>query len=165
MSAAAMNALKKVPFPLFGTAATAIAFTTRKASILPKLAPWGLPLGLGGLWFVWPAVDEEWKQSFSAPAAPAAAAPEEKKVELSEEAIEKIDKAYVVEVKELTEVEKAVVKATAGGDFSLLEKEWDTFQEKASNPNEDDDDDDEDDDDDDDEEEEEGEEGDDDDEE
>ncbi len=61
MSAAAI--LKSIPVPLFGSASTAIAFTSRKVAILPKFAPWAVPLTTGGLWFVWPAVDDEWKQS------------------------------------------------------------------------------------------------------
>lgn len=155
-----INSLKKIPFPIFGTASTAITFTSRKATILPKLAPWALPAGAGALWFVWPAVDEEWKQSLgfssSAPApAPAPAPAKEEKVELSQEALAKVEKAYVVETKELTEDEKAVVKAVANGDYTLLEKEWDSFQEKASVPGDGDDDEDEDDDDEDEEDEEE----------
>ena len=151
MSAFVLNSLKKVPFPLFGSASTALAFSSRKASLLPKFAPWAVAGGVGALWFVWPAVDEEWKQSwgFSSTAAPPVAAPEEKKVELSPAALEKVEKAYVVETKELTQDEKDVVKAVAAGDYSLLEKEWDAFQEKASVPGDGDDDDEDDDDEDD----------------
>ncbi len=160
MSAAILNSLKKVPLPLFGSASTAVAWASPKLRALPKLGPWALPLSVGGLWFVWPAVDEEWKQSIglgSSPAEPAAAAPAPK-VELSDEAKEKIEKAYVVEAhgevkKELTEEEKAVMKAVAAGDYSLLEKEWEAFQEKACVPGDGDDDDDDDDDDEEDEEE------------
>ncbi len=74
MSAAApiLNSLKKVPFPLFGTASTAVAWARPKISALPKLAPWGLPLSVGGLWFVWPAVDEEWKQNMGISSPPPA---------------------------------------------------------------------------------------------
>ena len=57
------NVLKKVPVPLFGTAATAVQFGAKKATSAPRYAQWGVPLAAGGLWFVWPAVDEEWKQS------------------------------------------------------------------------------------------------------
>ena len=140
-----LNSLKKVPVPLFGSASTAVAWTGRKVTRLPKLAPWALPLSVGGLWFVWPAVDEEWKQSigFGSPPPAEPAPPAEKKVELSDEAKAKIENAYVVEgevKKELTEEEKAVVKAVAAGDFSLLEKEWESFHVKAMNPEEDDDD-------------------------
>ena len=167
-SAALLNSLKRVPVPLFGSATTAVAWTGRKLSLLPKLAPWALPLSMGGMWFVWPAVDEEWKQSIglgSSPAAAAAPAPaeEEKKVELSQDAKEKIEKAYVVEEsgeekEELTDDEKAVMKAVAAGDYSVLEKDWDAFQQKAMVPGDGDDDDDDEEDDEDDEDEEEDEE-------
>jgi hypothetical protein len=51
--------------------------------------------------------------------------------------MDKVEKAYVVEEKHLTEQEKNVVKAIGKGDFSELEKEWDNFQIKAENPEED----------------------------
>ena len=161
MSGSLLNILRKLPAPIFGNAAVAMKFGMKKATGAPKFAPWGLPLAVGGLWFVWPAVDEEWKQSIGFGDAPASAAPaaaEEKKEEpivLTEEAQEKVEKAYVVEVVELTEDEKAVMKAAESGDFTLLEKEWDSFTVKTMNPEEDDDDDDDDDDEDDEEDEEE----------
>lgn len=163
MSASLLNTLKKVPVPLFGTAATALQFGCKKVSSAPRYAQWAAPVVAGGLWFVWPAVDEEWKQSIgfgSSAAAPAAAPSQEKKEEpivLSDEAKEKIEKAYVVESEELSDDEKAVLKAVSKGDFSALEKDWDNFQEKASIPGDgDDDDDDEDEDDEDEDEDDEG---------
>jgi hypothetical protein len=161
MSATAiLNTLKKVPAPIFGTAAIAMGFTSRKAAALPRYAQWGLPALVGGLWFVWPAVDEEWKQSvgISPAAAPpaadedAAAAGAEAPVpsalaSLSDEAQAKVESAHLPEPeKALTEEEKAVMKAISEGDFSELEKEWDNFAVKTMNPNDDDDDDDDDDD-------------------
>ncbi len=156
MSAQLLNILKKVPAPIFGNAAVAAKFGMQKATSAPRYAPWALPAVVGGLWFVWPAVDEEWKQSFGSSGDEAA--PEEKKEEpvvLSEEAQEKVEKAYVVETVELTEEEKSVMKAVEKGDFSALEKEWDSFTVKAMNPEDDDDDDDDEDDDEDEDEEEE----------
>ena len=166
MSASLLNVLKKFPAPLFGNAAIAAKFGMQKASRAPRYAPWALPAVVGGLWFVWPAVDEEWKQSIGIGSAPAeAAAPaakdEAKGVEpiiLSEEAKEKVEKAYVVETVELTEEEKAVMKSVAQGDFTVLEKDWETFNVKAMNPEEDDDDDDDEEEEDEEEEDEEGEE-------
>jgi len=151
MSASLLNVLKKVPVPIFGTAATALQFGGRKAASAPRYAQWAVPAVVGGLWFVWPAVDEEWKQSIfgSSPeetsAAPAADQKEEPVV-LSEDAKEKIEKAYVVETVELTDEEKAVMKAVEKGDFSDLEKDWEAFQVKAQVPGDGDDDDDDDDD-------------------
>mmetsp|Transcript_2929 Transcript_2929/g.5492 ORF Transcript_2929/g.5492 Transcript_2929/m.5492 type:complete len:176 (+) Transcript_2929:77-604(+) len=150
MSASVLNTLKKIPVPLFGTAATAFKFGSKKVSSAPRYAQWVAPVVAGGLWFVWPAVDEEWKQSIglgSSSAAPEAKSAPEKKEEpvvLSAEAKEKIEKAYVVETEELSDDEKAVLKAVGKGDFSALEKDWDSFQEKASIPGDGDDDDDED---------------------
>ena len=33
---------------------------------LASLAPWGLPLGMFGMWFIWPAVKPEFKVSIGA---------------------------------------------------------------------------------------------------
>jgi len=153
MSASLLNVLKKVPAPIFGTAATALQFGVRKAASAPRYAQWAVPAVVGGLWFVWPAVDEEWKQSiFSSSTEEASAAPDaeqkEEPVVLSEDAKEKIEKAYVVEAPvELTDEEKAVMKAVEKGDFSDLEKDWEEFQVKAQVPGDGDDDDDDDNDD------------------
>ena len=151
--AAILNTLKKVPMPIFGTAATAVSFGTRKAASAPRYAAWGVPVVAGGLWFVWPAVDEEWKQTTfgSGPAAEESAAAAEEKpvvVELTEAAMTKVETAHLPEPeKALTEEEKAVMKAMSEGDFTELEKEWDAFAAKAMNPEDDDDDDDDDEDD------------------
>jgi len=152
MSVYIINVLKKVPLPLFGNAATAAIFSTRKAGTLTRLAPWGVPLGGGALWFVWPAVDQEWKDETGFGSARPAVLKEEEKIELSDEAISKIESAYVVDEHHLSEEEQSVMNAMAEGDFTSLEKDWDEFQLRASNPNDDDDDDDDDDDEDDDEE-------------
>ena len=37
---------------------------------LASLAPWGLPLGMFGMWFIWPAVKPEFKISIGAMKAP-----------------------------------------------------------------------------------------------
>jgi hypothetical protein len=148
MSASLLNVLKLVPVPIFGTAATAFQFGAKKATSAPRYAQWALPAVAGGIWFVWPAVDEEWKQSIlsgSSAEELAATSADESKVVLSEEAKEKIEKAYVVEsesetAESFSDAEKEVMKAAQMGDFTLLEKEWDSFQLKASNPEEDDDD-------------------------
>jgi hypothetical protein len=140
MNASLLNTLKKVPAPLFGSAAVAVQFGARKASAAPRFAPWALPAIAGGLWFVWPAVDEEWKKSVfgSSSSSESTPAPETKpEIELDQKVMDKVEKAYVVEEKHLTEQEKNVVKAIGKGDFSELEKEWDNFQIKAENPEED----------------------------
>ena len=94
-------------------------------------------------------MDEEWKQSIGIgsssadPAAsPAAEDQKEEPIVLSEEAVEKVEKAYVVETVELTDAEKEAMKSVEKGDFTVFEKDWDNFNLKAMNPEEDDDDDD-----------------------
>ena len=126
-----------------------------KAKILPRFAGWSVPLAIGGLWFVWPAVDDNWKieMGFKADpeaAAKAAAAAEEaakaKKVELPPEAIAKVEDAYKSEAHVETEDDKMLTKAASSGEYSELETKWDEFIVKSTKPGEDDDDDDEDDD-------------------
>jgi hypothetical protein len=100
MSTRLLSALKKIPVPLFGTAAAAFQFGSRKAASVPRYALWGAPLVSGGLWFVWPAIDEEWKESFgneplsSDPTPPPAEekqqeeeVKEQEKVEIEEESV------------------------------------------------------------------------------
>ena len=106
----------------------------------------------GAMWFIWPAVSDEFKVSIGMlpdPEAGATAAvaggSAAKAVELSEEAQEKVDNAYkshdqVVEEK-MSDEEKAVLKAVEKGDFGVLDNDWDQFMEKSIKPGEDDDDD------------------------
>jgi len=81
----------------------------------------------------------------------AAAAP--KKVELSADAVAKVEDAYKSEEHVETEDDKMLAKASATGDYTHFEEKWEAFTEKAIRPGEDDDEDDDDDDDDDDEDE------------
>mmetsp|Transcript_10860 Transcript_10860/g.23993 ORF Transcript_10860/g.23993 Transcript_10860/m.23993 type:complete len:173 (-) Transcript_10860:401-919(-) len=153
--------INTMPLPLFGSARTATAFVGAKAKMLPKLAGWAVPLGVGALWFVWPAVDDTWKMEMGLKADPqaaakaveAAAAEAPKAVELSPEAVAKVEDAYkapeVVVTEEEKTADKLMAKAADSGDYSELEGQWDAFLEKAIKPGEDDDEDEEDDEDDD----------------
>jgi len=76
-------------------------------------------------------------------------------VELSSEAMEKVESAYKAGEVVESEADKLMAKGAATGDFTYLESQWEEFNEKAIRPGEDDDEDDDDDDDEDDEEEEE----------
>eukprot|EP00563_Minutocellus_polymorphus_P001026 CAMPEP_0181039722 /NCGR_PEP_ID=MMETSP1070-20121207/10643_1 /TAXON_ID=265543 /ORGANISM="Minutocellus polymorphus, Strain NH13" /LENGTH=179 /DNA_ID=CAMNT_0023117637 /DNA_START=137 /DNA_END=676 /DNA_ORIENTATION=+ len=162
------KSLLRIPVPLFGTAASALTLGMKKATAAPRYAMWALPGAAGAMWFIWPAVSDDFKISLGMlpdPEAEAAAAADASAaktaavvpavtVELSEEAQEKVDNAYksddqVVEEK-MSDEEKAVLKAVEKGDFDVLDNDWDQFMEKSIKPGEDDDDDDEDDDDDDD---------------
>mmetsp|Transcript_138 Transcript_138/g.208 ORF Transcript_138/g.208 Transcript_138/m.208 type:complete len:81 (-) Transcript_138:246-488(-) len=53
----------KLPTPIFGTVELASSYVWRKASATPKFAGWAAPGVFGVLWFVWPAVDDEFKIS------------------------------------------------------------------------------------------------------
>ncbi|KAL7472499.1 hypothetical protein ACHAXS_012846 [Conticribra weissflogii] len=138
-----------MPLPLFGSARTAAAFTIAKARTLPRFAGWALPLATGALWFVWPAVDDQWKIDMGIKADPAAAAKaaaaaeeEAKKsapVQLSADATKKVETAYKAHVVEETEDDKLLAEAAKKGDFSFLEEKWEAFNEKAIKPGEDDD--------------------------
>ncbi len=44
MNASLLNTLKKVPAPLFGSAAVAFQFGASKASAVPRFVPWALPV-------------------------------------------------------------------------------------------------------------------------
>ena len=111
------------------------------------------------MWFIWPAVSDDFKISIGMlpdPEAEAASSSADSKapavapaVELSEEAQEKVENAYkshdqIVEEK-MSDEEKAVLKAVEKGDLSALDNDWDEFMAKAIKPGEDDDDDDDDD--------------------
>lgn len=63
-------AVGTLPVPLFGSVRTASAFACAKSREIPRLAGWVVPLSTGGLWFVWPAVDDEWKISLGLKSAP-----------------------------------------------------------------------------------------------
>lgn len=114
------------------------------------------------MWFIWPAVSDDFKISIgmlpdpeaeaassSADASASSKAPAvAPAVELSEEAQEKVENAYkshdqIVEEK-MSDEEKAVLKAVEKGDFGALDNDWDEFMTKAIKPGEDDDDDDDD---------------------
>mmetsp|Transcript_14891 Transcript_14891/g.30331 ORF Transcript_14891/g.30331 Transcript_14891/m.30331 type:complete len:180 (+) Transcript_14891:238-777(+) len=150
MAASLARLLNTMPLPLFGSARTAAAFTIAKARALPRFAGWALPLATGALWFVWPAVDEQWKIDMGIKADPeaaakaAAAAEEEAKksapVQLSAEATKKVETAYKAHVVEETDDDKLLAEAAKKGDFSFLEDKWEAFNEKAIKPGEDDDD-------------------------
>mmetsp|Transcript_30367 Transcript_30367/g.68034 ORF Transcript_30367/g.68034 Transcript_30367/m.68034 type:complete len:169 (-) Transcript_30367:77-583(-) len=143
-----------LPLPLFGSVATAGAYGLSKARALPRFAGWAVPLSVGALWFVWPAVDDGWKIEMGFKADPeaakkaaeeaAAAAPA--KVELSSEAMAKIESAYVPASAGDDEGDALLKSAMATGDYSKLEEKWEAFTIKAVKPGEDDDDDDDDDD-------------------
>jgi hypothetical protein len=165
MSASLVRLINTLPVPIFGSTRTAAMFVTAKAKALPRMVGWAAPLGAGALWFIWPAVDDEWKIEMGIKADPQAAAKAAEEaaaaaptiVELSAEAEAKVEDAYKAHehVETETEDDNYLAKAAVSGDYAELEEKWDAFVVKVTQPGEDDDDEDEDDDDDDEEEEEE----------
>ena len=61
MLQALTRAIHPLPLPLFGSVGTASMFLCAKSKMIPRLIGWTVPLSVGGLWFVWPAVDDNWK--------------------------------------------------------------------------------------------------------
>ena len=100
------------------------------------MAGWALPLGAGALWFVWPAVNDEWK---IAAAAKEASASQKKVEDLPPAVMAKVEAAHKEHAAVETEEDKALVKMARSGDFSALESQWEEFAEKSSRPGEDDD--------------------------
>ena len=170
MAASLTRLIRTLPVPLFGSLNTAVSFTIAKSKALPRMAGWTVPLAIGGLWFVWPAVDDGWKIEMGfksdpeAAAAAAAAAQEnaaasketESKITLSEEAMVKVENAYKAHEHNVdTDDDKLLSVAVKTGDYTALEEKWEEFNEKAIRPGEDDDEDEDEDDEDEEEEEEE----------
>mmetsp|Transcript_8118 Transcript_8118/g.18833 ORF Transcript_8118/g.18833 Transcript_8118/m.18833 type:complete len:166 (-) Transcript_8118:132-629(-) len=149
-STAMLNALSRFPLPQFGSVATLVLWGRHSSRSLGPASLWSFPFIVGGTWFMWPAIDPEFKQSIgiSGPdaklkAAEAAAdAARTSGVPLDNQAKAAIANAYKAAAPTAADME--VSKQIASGDFSALEKEWDAFAHKAAIPGEEDDDDDED---------------------
>ena len=150
MAASLTRLIKTLPIPLFGSLNTAASFACAKSKALPRMVGWVVPLAIGGLWFVWPAVDDGWKIQMGLkadPEAALAAAAEKaaadkaasKNNELSKLASNpKVENAYKAHEHHETEDDIMLVKAANSGDFSYLEEKWEAFNEKAIKPGEDD---------------------------
>ena len=109
----------------------------------------------GALWFIWPAVDDEWKISIGLKADPEAAAKaaeavrsaQPSKAAVEEKAMATLPAAALKEIEDApkahahveTDEDKLFAKAAASGDFTYLEEKWETFAEKSSRPGEEDD--------------------------
>jgi len=146
-----------VPFPIFGTVATVTQWARHSSRSLYPGIGWALPAIVGGMWFIWPAVDPEWKLEMGITKA-SKTADEIKEISLTfdEDAqwaianAHKTPEDFKPSVKDLQ-----VQKEMRRGITTTLENEWDTFISRAIKPGEDDDDDDDDDDEDEDEDDEE----------
>jgi len=56
-----MNTLSKVGVPLFGNAKTAVSYISQKAKSVPRYKNWAVPGVIGGGWFIWPAITDDFK--------------------------------------------------------------------------------------------------------
>jgi len=54
----------KLPVPFFGNLNLTVNFVTHHLTALPRFAPWGAGAGLGAVWFVWPALTQDFKAGF-----------------------------------------------------------------------------------------------------
>mmetsp|Transcript_32646 Transcript_32646/g.47914 ORF Transcript_32646/g.47914 Transcript_32646/m.47914 type:complete len:201 (+) Transcript_32646:149-751(+) len=59
--------LGHLPLPVFGSVRLAFQWGKTKMYKIPKYVPWLVPITIGGLWFIWPAVNisEETKRAWS----------------------------------------------------------------------------------------------------
>ena len=153
-SASILRLIGNTPVPLFGSLATALAWSTPKFKALPRFAGWTLPLGVGALWFIWPAVDDGWKVSVGILPDPQHAAAAKQPIGVSKEKGQVMDVPADI-VAKVTAIHHAegegeedmgpdlVAIAASSGDYSALQAKWETFFVKSTNPGEDDDDEDE----------------------
>jgi hypothetical protein len=156
MSFSLPSIVAKIPLPIFGSGTIAASSTYSAAKSLPRYAPWIVPTVAGALWFIWPAVGDETKIAWGIQKDPAAvgkpavtAAPSATKVSvenLDSSAKKAIEQAYLhhgsgsstysgpdpVPLDTITRAKRAQ------GDFSDLQKDWETFHQDALKYNEED---------------------------
>mmetsp|Transcript_62271 Transcript_62271/g.73768 ORF Transcript_62271/g.73768 Transcript_62271/m.73768 type:complete len:158 (-) Transcript_62271:216-689(-) len=139
MSASMLNLLSKIPVPLFSNARIATQFALQKSHDIPKFAPMGGALAIGGAWLIWPALTDEFKIDLGIMADPEAVAQ-------SGTATADVDKKEVMSGVAATSQKVDVWAAVeAKGDFSHLESGWEKFAVDSLKGDDEDDDDDDDD--------------------
>jgi hypothetical protein len=142
--------IAKIPLPLFGSAAVAASTGLSKAKKLPQFAPWILPAVAGAAWFIWPAIDDETKIAWGIKSDPTAASnpPPAATIsvkDLDSSAKKAIEHAYLHHGDSPytgpapVTVDPIIRAKRAHGDFSDLQKDWDSFHREALSYNEEDD--------------------------
>jgi hypothetical protein len=129
------SGLGRIPVPVFGSVATLTTWARYSSRSMVPAIPWAFPLVVGGLWFIWPAVDEEFKidMGFMKNPNPAPAPVEEVKLDaVAKKAVENAYKPHEEE-RRPSEKEVEVEKELRKGNFTPLEKDWDDFLAKVSN--------------------------------
>ena len=126
-----IKAVRSIPVPQFGNLTSMAEYGRNlgRCFMQPEMVPWAFTGIVGGAWFIWPALDDEWKQSWGFGTKDTelvvVAVPEAKgQVHLSEEAVLKIESAHKAAVHEVTEIEKAIKAEVNAGNFATLEGSW-----------------------------------------
>lgn len=125
--AAIFRAAANIPVPQFATFSCLVSYSRNvgRYFMVPEMVPWAFTGLVGGMWFVWPALDDEWKQSWGMGPSPEVVAPVAKeKPQLDAVAMIEIETAHKAHVEEVTEAEKQVIAEIRSGDFHSLEKSW-----------------------------------------
>ncbi len=143
MSAAAMafanmvvkSPIGRIPFPVFGSVAVFTQWARHSARSVGPAIPMAFPAIVGGLWFIWPAVDPEFKIEWGfmkdPNAKPKEAAPEAKLDVAGKKAADNAYKPAHAD-HHPTQLEIQAGKELRNGEFTTLEQEWDTFLVKVS---------------------------------
>ena len=122
------------PVPVFGNLTFLSHWSQSIGRVLRPAAPWALPFVAGALWFVWPAVDDDFKieWGFMKDPTPPPTAPSSD-VKLDAAGKKAAENAFKVGHAEHAPSEKEVqiMKEIRKGDFSTLEKDWDAFNLKV----------------------------------
>ena len=122
----------RLPVPVFGSVATFTSWAKNSSRSLMPGALWGFPLVVGGLWFVWPAVDDDWKVSMGFKRNPIPPAVAADPVEFDAEAKKAIANAYKPPAEAvLPATDKQIEKELRSGVTTTLEQEWDEFLVKV----------------------------------
>ena len=130
------SAVGRIQIPLFGSVAYLSQWVKHHRRVLRPAAPWALPVVVGALWFVWPAVDPEFKIEWGFMKDPNAKPPPPPAAPLKLDAAGKkaADTAFMAGHAEHAPSEKEVqvMKEIRKGEFGTLEKDWDQFLAKVS---------------------------------
>jgi len=126
------RAVLNFPMPQFATLGGMLQYGRAVGRSLsqPEMVPWAFVGVVGGGWFIWPAIDEEWKNQFGLGEKPEeeviVVVQEPEKPAFDAETQFKIEQAHLKDVEVETEADKIVIAEIKGGDFGSLEKGWES---------------------------------------
>ena len=124
----------QIPFPVFGTVAVFTHWARHSARSMGPAIPMAFPVIVGGLWFIWPAVDPAFKIEWGFMKDPNAKPKVAPEVKLDVAGKKAADNAYKPAHADHhpTQLEIQAGKELRNGEFTTLEQEWDTFLVKVS---------------------------------